>query len=129
MFQIVTVLSYFVEYPKGRVVRSLNNRLLVYTILNSFSSILLYSVLFVAKREILRGFVIVIQCLVFATTISFMVEKLIRSEFVLLSNEKPLTLQTCRCDLVKYAYDFGPLETNFVMYPSSGTISFVNSPK
>lgn len=98
----------------------------MYTILNAFSSILLHNILFFVKREIVREFVVVIPSFVFATTISFMVEKLTKSAFVLLSKEKPRILQTCFCDLVVYAYDCGPLEANFVMYTSSGAISFVS---
>ena len=41
VFKILTVLPYFAQYPKGKVVGSLNKCLLVYTILNSFSTILL----------------------------------------------------------------------------------------
>lgn len=75
------MLSCQLQYPKGNVDKSFNKRLLVYTILKSFSSVLLYNFRFNGSLEIFLSSTVLMECLVFATTISRMLEKFMSSEF------------------------------------------------
>ena len=87
---------------------------LVYTILYSFSSILLYSFLFLDNLEIVCLFIVVIESIPLGITISRMFSKFINLEFAQ-CKVNPLTLQVSLSDKVLYAYALGPEETKVVI--------------
>lgn len=56
------MLSCQLQYPKGNVDKSFNKRLLVYTILKSFSSVLLYNFRFNGSLEIFLSSTVLMEC-------------------------------------------------------------------